>query len=156
MPYARVAMRGRISVVAVAAVMTTMLIAGVETAGACTCAFGITPQKQVKGADGAFNGRLLSVQPAEGTTEAAFRYRVGVVAKGPFRRGRVVTVWSQNSDSVCGLTQGTGEIYGLFVYRDEGGWESGACSTTSPKAMRRLARDAESSSNASSPSGGNC
>jgi hypothetical protein len=149
-------MRGRISLVTVAAVMTTMLIAGVETAGACSCAFGITPQKQLKGADGAFNGRLLSVQPAEGTTEAAFRYRVGVVAKGPFRRGRVVTVWSQNSDSICGLVQATGEIYGLFVSRDEGRWASGLCSTTSPKAMRRLARDADSASSASVQSGVAC
>jgi hypothetical protein len=141
-------MGARASVAAVATVVTVMLT-GVETAGACSCAFGITPQKQLKGADGAFNGRLLSVQPAEGTTEAAFRYRVGVVAKGPFRRGRVVTVWSQNSDSLCGLVQGTGEIYGLFVSRAEGRWASGLCSTVSPKAMRRLARDADSASSAS-------
>jgi hypothetical protein len=127
----------------------------VDTAGACSCAF-IPPEKLLKRADGAFNGRLLSVQPAGGTTEAAFRYRVGVVARGPFRRGRVVTVWSQNSDSVCGLTQGTGEIYGLFVSRDEGRWESGACSTTSPKAMHRLARDADSASSASARSGAAC
>lgn len=145
MSYARLAVRTRLSVVTLAAVLTTMLIAGVETAGACSCAFGITPQKQLKGADGAFNGRLLSVQSAEGTTEAAFRYRVGVVAKGPFRRGRVVTVWDEYSGTTCGLPQGTGEIYGLFVSRDEGRWASGLCSTASPKAMRRLARDADSS-----------
>jgi hypothetical protein len=148
-------MGARVSVAAVAAVVITMLI-GVETAGACSCAFGVTPQKQLKGADGAFNGRLLSVRTAEGSTEAAFRYRVGVVAKGPFRRGRVVTVWSQNSDSVCGLVQGTGEIYGLFVSRDEGRWASGLCSTASPRAMRRLARDADSASSASAQSGAAC
>ena len=136
-------MRLRLTVLSVAAALTAMLI-GVDSAAACSCA-PISPTKQLKGADGAFNGRLLSVRPAEGTTEAAFRYRVGVVAKGQFRRGRVVTVWSQNSDSVCGLTQGTGEMYGLFVSRDEGRWESGACSTASPNAMRRLARDADSS-----------
>jgi hypothetical protein len=134
-------------------VFITMLVAGVDTAGACSCAFGITPQKQLKDADGAFNGRLLSVQPAEGTTEAAFRYRVGVVAKGPFRRGRVVTVWDEDSGTTCGLPQGTGDLYGLFVSRDEGRWASGLCSTTSPKAMRRLARDAGSASSASAPSG---
>jgi hypothetical protein len=135
--------RVRLIVLSVAAALTVMLV-GVDSAAACSCA-PISPTKQLKGADGAFNGRLLSVQPAEGTTEAAFRYRVGVVAKGQFRRGRVVTVWSQSSDGICGLVQGTGEIYGLFVYRDEGRWASGLCSTASPKAMRRLARDADSS-----------
>ena len=144
-------MRARVSVVAVVALSTALLV-GAETAGACSCAF-ISPKKQLKRADGAFNGRLLSVDPAAGTTRAAFRYRVGVVAKGPFRRGRVVTVWSENSDSICGLIQTTGEVYGMFVSR---AWASGLCSTASPKTMRRLARDDDSASSPSAQSGAAC
>lgn len=137
-------MPARLAVITAAAVSATMLV-GVETAGACSCAF-VSPKKQLKQADGAFNGRLLSVKPAEGTTEAAFRYRVGRVVKGPFRRGRVVTVWSENGGSICGLPQGTGDLYGLFVSREEGQWTGGLCGTVSPRKMRRVGRGAASSS----------
>jgi hypothetical protein len=131
------------------------MLIGSDSASACSCV-PISPKKQLKGADGAFNGRLLSVKPAEGTTEAAFRYRVGVVAKGPFRRGRVVTVWSQNSDAVCGLIRGPGQVYGLFVSREEERWAGGLCAMTSPRAMRRLARDVDSASSTSAQSGAAC
>ncbi len=153
MPYARVAVRARLTVITVAAVLTVLLV-GVDTAGACSCAF-VTPKKQLKYADGAFIGRLLSVGSAEGSTDAAFRYRVGRVFKGQFRRGRVVTVWSQYSGTTCGLPQGTGDLYGLFVSRQEGRWTSSLCGVLSPRKMRRAARDAASSS-ASAPSGGAC
>jgi hypothetical protein len=150
MPYARVAVRARMSVIAVVAVFTAMLV-GVDNAAACSCV-PLPVKKLLKQADGGFNGRLLSVDPAEGTTEAAFRYRVGVVAKGPFRRGQVVTVWSQNSDSVCGLTQGIGDLYGLFVAREDRRWVSGACGLVSPRKMRGAA-DSAGSSSASAPGG---
>jgi hypothetical protein len=108
------------------------MLAPVETAGACSCTF-VSPKKQLKRADGAFNGRLLSVRPAEGTVEVAFSYRVGRVAKGPFRRGQLVTVWSLN---LCGLPEATHRVYGLFVHWSDGRWMSGACSTFSPKWLR--------------------
>jgi hypothetical protein len=62
MSYARVAVRSRLSVMAV--VLTGMLIS-VETAGACSCA-PVRAEKRLKHADGALNGRLLSVSVAEG------------------------------------------------------------------------------------------
>jgi hypothetical protein len=130
----------RVSVVAV--VLAIGLLVGAENASACSCV-PIPVSEQMKRADGAFNGRLLRVNPSEGTVDAAFRFRVGVVAKGPFRRGRVVTVWSLNSDAVCGLSQGLGRLYGLFVRRDEGRWISGSCATVSPKKMRRAARQGD-------------
>jgi hypothetical protein len=136
-------MRARVSVVAVATALTATLV-GAPTAGACSCAF-IPPKKLMKRADGAFNGRLLGVELSEGTSEAAFRYRVGQVFKGPFRRGRVVTVWSQDDDAACGLPQTTGVVYGLFVWREEERWASGLCAVVSPRQMRRAARDGDSS-----------
>jgi hypothetical protein len=147
-------MRARASVVAVATALTVLLV-GADTAGACSCAF-ISPKQQLKQADGAFNGRLLSVEPVEGTTEADFRYRVGVVVKGPFRRGSVVTLRSPNFDSICGLIRTTGKLYGLFVRRDDGRWTGGLCGTVSPRTMRRLADDVDSASDASPQSGGGC
>jgi hypothetical protein len=133
------------------------MLAGAESAGACSCVY-IPPKKQMKRADGAFTGRLVSVRLAEGTTEAAFRYRVGRVFKGRdrLRRRKVVTVWSQNSDGMCGLPQGTGVIYGLFVSRRGGRWTSGTCGVLPPRKMRRAARRDADSSGASAPSGGAC
>jgi hypothetical protein len=141
MSYAPVAVRSRLSVMAV--VLTGMLISA-ETAGACSC-FPFRPEKQLKHADGAFNGWLLSVRPVEGTTEADFRYRIRRVFKGPFRRGKVVMIRSQNSDAVCGLPQATGVVYGLFVSRNERRWTSGACSVLSPRKMRRAAEGPDAS-----------
>ena len=133
-------MRSRVSVIAL--VVLIGVLVSVDDVSACSCAL-VPVSKHMKAADGAFNGRLLSVEPADGTREAAFRYRVGVVAKGPFRRGRVVTVWSQSSDATCGLERGIGDLYGLFVSRDQGRWRSGLCSTVSPRKMRRAARGAQ-------------
>jgi hypothetical protein len=113
-----------------------VLLVGADGASACSCV-PIKFEKALERSDGAFNGRLLSVRPVEGTVDAKFRYRVGHVAKGPFRRGQVVAVWSSNSDSICGLSQGVGKLYGLFVYRNGERWTSGSCAMVSPKRMRR-------------------
>jgi hypothetical protein len=149
-------MRAHLTVVTLAAVLTAMLVA-VDTAGACSCAFGVTPKKQLKNADGAFIGRLLSVRSAEGSTDAAFRYRVGQVFKGHrrLRRGKVVTVWDRYSGTDCALPDSTGDLYGLFLSRQEGRWTASLCGVVSPTEMRRAAQGA-GSSNASAPSGGAC
>jgi hypothetical protein len=109
--------RARHTVLALGAVLIATL-AGAESAGACSCAY-LPPKELKKRADGAFNGRLLSVRLVEGTSEAAFRYRVGQVFKGRgrLRRGKVVTVWSQDDEAACGLPQRTGIVYGLFLSR---------------------------------------
>jgi hypothetical protein len=150
-------MSARLTVIALVAVLTAMLVE-VDSAGACTCAFGLTPKKQLKAADGAFTGRLLSVRPGHDTSEAALRYRVGRVFKGNRRlhRGKVVTVWDEYSGTTCELPRGVGEVYGLFVSRDEGRWTASLCGVVSPRAMRRAARGAARSSGASTSSGGTC
>jgi hypothetical protein len=132
---------GRFALVLAALVV---VLVGADSASACSCV-PIEIEQALKRSDGAFNGRLLSVRPVEGTVDAKFRYRVGHVAKGPFRRGQVVTVWSANSDAVCGLTQGVGKLYGLFVQRAGERWTSGACAMVSPKRLRRATRDAAAS-----------
>ncbi len=124
-------------VLGVAAVVAALL-AGAESARACSCV-PMSVKAHLEHSDGAFNGRLLSVRPVEGSVQTRFRYRVGVVLEGPFRRGQVVTVWSLNSDAACGLGQGVGTVYGLFVTRDGERWRSGACSTVAPKRIRRAA-----------------
>jgi hypothetical protein len=121
-----------------------VLIVGVESASACTCV-PIDVERTLKRSDGAFNGRLLSVRQPEGTVDRRFRYRVGHVAKGPFRRGQVVTVWSLNSEAICGLPGGVGRVYGLFVRRADERWTSSLCLTISPKRMRRATPDAAAS-----------
>ena len=136
------------SVVAIAAVLAAMLI-GVETAAACSCQ-PVPAKKQLRRADGAFNGRLLSVRPVEGTVEVIFRYRVRRAFKGPFRRGDVVAVRTQN---ICEMPRGIGDVYGLFVFRRKGGWVSGACGVLSPRAMRRAAETGSSASPSSGAGG---
>jgi hypothetical protein len=130
------------------------LLVGAESAAACTCV-PVQFERQLKRADGAFNGRLLSITPVEGTSDARYRYRVGVVVKGSFRRGQVVTVWSLYGDAMCGLMTGVGEVYGLFVDRKEERWTSSLCATISAKRMRRAA-DAEGASSGSAPTKAPC
>jgi hypothetical protein len=120
------------------AAVAVVLLAGAESARACSCA-PLSVKAHLEHADGAFNGRLLSVRPVERSVQTRFRYRVGVVLEGPLRRGQVVTVWSVNSEAACGLSQGVGRVYGLFVTRQGGRWRSGLCSTVAPSRIRRAA-----------------
>jgi hypothetical protein len=131
-------------VVAATAVVAT-LVAGVDTAAACSCV-AEPPRVKLAAADGAFNGRLLDVTPS-GEFEAVYRYRIGQVFKGRKRlhRGKVVKVRSGSNDGVCGLPQGTGKVYGLFVSREDGHWAGNSCNVVSPGQLRRAARKASSS-----------
>ena len=134
-------MASRCAIVVAALVV---LLVGADSASACTCV-PIDVDQALKRSDGAFNGRLLSVHQPEGTVDRKFRYRIGHVAKGPFRRGQVVTVWSLSSEAICGLPGDAGRVYGLFVRRDGERWTSSLCLTISPKRLRRATPDASAS-----------
>jgi hypothetical protein len=129
--------RRRVSVIAVLAV--SGMLVGVEGANACSC-LPPPPKKQLRMSDGAFNARLLSVQPVGDSMWADFRYRVRLAVKGPLRRGSIVTVRSLRYDTLCGLPHGKGRVYGLFAFRRRGRWHSSFCAIVPPKTMRRLAR----------------
>jgi hypothetical protein len=129
---------------AIVVAVLVVLLAGADSARACTCV-PIDVDRALKRSDGAFNGRLLSVRHPAGTVDTKFRYRIGHVAKGPFRRGQVVTVWSLNSEAICGLPGDVGRLYGLFVRRDGERWTSSLCLTISPKRLRRATPDAGAS-----------
>jgi hypothetical protein len=127
---------GRLAALAGAA---ALVLATAPAAAACSC----VPQKpkaQLKRADAAFNGRLVSVEDV-GPFKAVFRYRVGQVFKGRGRlhRGEVVGVRSASNEGACGLPRETGVLYGLFVDRSGGRWHGNLCNLTSPARLRRAA-----------------
>ena len=131
------------------------LSVGVELAAACSCARdipyapGFTPpadararsaHEQMRSADAAFVGRLMSVRPSRTLGEANFRYRIRAVYKGKrrLRRGQIVTVRSARQAPTCGLPDEVGRRYGLLLYRRKGSprWRSGRCSLMSARDMR--------------------
>ena len=131
------------------------LSVGVELAAACSCARdipyapGFTPpadararsaHEQMRSADAAFVGTLVSVRPRSTLGEANFRYRIRAVYKGKrrLRRGQIVTVRSARLTPTCGLPDEVGRSYGLLLYRRKGRprWRSGLCSLMSARDMR--------------------
>jgi hypothetical protein len=126
-----------------------------SSALACSCV-PPRPAEQLEAADGAFVGRLVDVRDVGSGLRADFVYRVGRVYKrGPgLRRGRRVKVRSIRSDATCGLPQGRGRLYGLFVRRAAGRWHGSACQVVTPEQMRRGAEGA--TSRAASPGSAAC
>ena len=129
--------------VGAASLVIALLVA--EGAQACSCV-PPRPRQQLKQADGAFVGRLLAVRvvdpPAEGEPissgdPADYIYRVGRVAKGGpgLRRGRRVRVRSVRSSATCGLPRARHRLYGLFLTRRDGRWNSNLCSVVAPDDM---------------------
>jgi hypothetical protein len=127
-----------------AAALVIALVAA-ESSQACSCV-PPRPRQQLKQADGAFVGRLLAVRvvdpPAEGEPISSgdptdYVYRVGRVAKGGpgLRRGRRVRVRSVRSSATCGLPRARHRLYGLFLTRRDGRWNSNLCSVVAPADM---------------------
>lgn len=122
------------------------LLLAAEPALACSCA--ATPAKeQLRRADGAVVAKLIAVEPIDDGDEvessgdrADFVYRIRRRVKGGprLRKGRRLVVRSVRSTATCGLPDGVGERYGLFLDRTEARWTSGLCQTIEPADMRRL------------------
>jgi hypothetical protein len=130
--------RGRLLVIVALAVV----LVGADSADACVCAFGVTPQQRLEAADGALTGRLLGVRAAVDARGAALRYRVGRVFKARSRlhRGQVVTVWDKASGTDYAMPTHTGVVYGLLLTRRHARWTSSLCDVLSPRTLRRAAR----------------
>ena len=116
------------------------VLAGAETAQACSCAF-VPAGRLLAESDGAVIARHLDVRPTgdSPSAEVEFVYRVGRVYNGGpgLRRGRRIAVRTANSDAICGLSRSIGGLTGLFLQRVDGHWASGSCLQISARRMRR-------------------
>ena len=146
---------------AIASALAALAIALVaaESAQACSCA-PIDARAALRDADGAFVGRLLAVRavdpPAAGEPTSSadptdYIYRVGGVYNGGpgLHRGRRVKVRSVRDSASCGLPRARGRLYGLFLTRRNGRWNSNPCSVVSRAEMRAAAKPASRSRPAS-------
>jgi hypothetical protein len=138
--------------VGAAALAITLVVA--ESSQACSCV-PPRPRQQLKQADGAFVGRLLAVR---GGDPADYVYRVGRVSKGGpgLRRGRRVKVRSPSYSASCGLPDARGRLYGLFLTRRDGRWNSNLCSVVAPADMPDAGASRSRRSRAGSPGSGAC
>lgn len=135
--------RGRFAIAAVAGVSLGLIFAG--SALACTCA-NRDPAKALAKSDAAVIGRLLKVEPTgvefSGAEEARFEYRILRVYRGKkFRAGKTLILQSWLSGAACGLPQGVGRHYGLFLWWGGAEWRSSSCSVISPPDMRSAAQE---------------
>jgi len=150
--------------VGAAALVIALVVA--ESSQACSCV-PPRPRQQLKQADGAFVGRLLAVRvvdpPAEGEPISSgdpvdYVYRVGRVAKGGpgLRRGRKVRVRSVRDCATCGLPRARHRLYGLFLTRRDGRWNSNLCSVVAPADMPDAGASRSRRTPAGSPGSGAC
>lgn len=118
-----------------------MVFAG--SAFACSCA-AVEPSEALGESDGAAVVRLLGVEPLgaspSGASQGRFEYRILRVYRGAtLRRGATLTLRSSLSGASCGLPQGTGRRYGLFLARYRGRWSSSLCGVIAPARLRAAA-----------------
>jgi hypothetical protein len=152
--------------IAVATVALAVSLVVAEAAQACSCV-PPRPRQQLKQADGAFVGRLLAVRvvdpPAEGEPISSgdptdYVYRVGRVSKGGpgLRRGRKVRVRSVRDSATCGLPRVRHRLYGLFLTRSDGRWNSNLCSVVAPADMPKAGASRSRRTPAGSPGSAAC
>lgn len=133
--------RGRLSIATVAFVLLGMVFAG--SALACSCARS-EPAQMLAKSDGAIVGRLIGVEDLGpgplGPPEGRFSYRILHVYRGALRQGAILTLRSSLSGAACGLPQGSGRHYGLYLQRHQGRWRSSLCSVIAPEQLRAAAQ----------------
>jgi hypothetical protein len=129
---------GRVAIAAVAVALLDLIFAG--GALACSCA-PATPSESLAESDAAVVGRLLTVEP-RGAARAEYRYRVLHVYRGrdAIERGSTLKVLSPRSSAACGLPDGIGRHFGLFLRGERGRWTSGLCGVISPRRLWAAAR----------------
>lgn len=123
----------RLALVAGLAAALLALLAGVESAHACTCGPSGSPAEALERADAVFAGKVTSIT-FKGTSPyrlssadpVEVEFRVSRVWKGPRRETR--TVETENSGISCGYQFKKGQTY--IVYATDG--YTGMCSRTAP------------------------
>lgn len=128
----------RRAIVVLAVVCGGWLAAAAPALG-CSCV-AIAPETRFDESDAAVIARLVEVVPRSQQV-AIFRYRVTAVFKGKRRieEGQPLSLRSANNSAACGLPQGEGRRYGLFLRRAGGRWNATLCDVTSPRTMREVA-----------------
>ena len=121
------------------AVASVAGLVGAAAANACSCA-AIAPETRFQLSDAAVIARLVEVVP-RGEQVVVLRYRVREVFKGRRRIevGRLLSLRSARSSAACGLPQGEGRRYGLFLSREDRHWSATLCDVTTPRGMREAA-----------------
>jgi hypothetical protein len=139
--------RSRILVVAAIAAAGATL-GGAADAVACSCVY--PGPESVRASDAAVVAKLIDVKVTgdptpgySGDEDADFRYRVKRVYKGRHRleRGEELAVRSNLSSAACGLPAQEDRNYGLLLYRRAQRWQANLCTVTTPRHLRKLARD---------------
>lgn len=106
-------------------------------AQACSCFRG-DPRTQLERADGAFVGRLTSVDPAPPSAmSTTYHFKVDDVVKGAI--GDTVDVESSTSGASCGYEVERGQEMGFFLERDGSVWRGGLCGQIDPDELRKAA-----------------
>jgi hypothetical protein len=134
---------GRVAIAAIVFVLLGLVLAG--SAVACSCAYK-DPSEALAASDAAVVARLLRVEGTgvefHGVPEARFKYRILHVYRGGpgLRRGATLALVSYLSGAACGLPEGIGRHYGLFLYRHKRRWSSSSCGVVSPADLRAAAQ----------------
>lgn len=132
----RMRLASRIVSVTVLSLLLALTLPAGE-ARACSCVPS-SPSGLLADADAAFVGRLLEAgEPTpdrEGIInmgqEVTYRFEVKTVVAGELPGE--VEVLSPTSGAACGFELEPGETAGVVLYREDGAWSSGLCSTTEP------------------------
>lgn len=129
---------GRVAIAAVAAVLLGLVFAG--SALACSCAPG-TPAESLAASDAAISARLLAVEP-RGPMRAEYRYEVRHVYRGrdEIEPRSSISILSARGSAACGLPDGVGRTFGLFLLSGPHGWSSGLCGVIAPRRLWAAAR----------------
>ena len=130
-------------------------------AQACSCA-EIHPRAATRQADAAIVGSVVGVVPQD-RYSAEYRVRVHRVYKGSgLRVGTTLSVQSGPNGKACGLPSPSGDRYGMFLGRRDGGWRGSLCGLVAAKELaaalsgpqRNRDLDASSSSSAGTDGSG--
>lgn len=137
-------------VVRVVCLVGALLLVPIESAKACSCAFG-DPRDSFEQAEGAFVGTFLESHLAEppdldggfsSGDDTIYSFQLDEEYKGELGDpGDVVEVHSAFDGASCGLEVQQGEQYGLFleIRQEDAVWTSSLCSQVTPKTMREAA-----------------
>jgi hypothetical protein len=123
---------------AIGGLVAFVLLVAPTSARACSCA-AIDNETRFRLRDGAIIGKLLKV--VRHGRAADFRYRIkeAFKARRRFQVGELLTIRAASDGAACGLPQGVGRNYGLFLRRADGRWLASLCDVTSPRTMREAA-----------------
>ena len=122
---------------AVTLILVAATAAGVDQAGACSCA-GLDPRDRLAEGEPAVVGEVVSRRAVEGRPfDSVYEYTVRVEADFNSALGPEVVITSGTSSGACGFTWEVGQRVGAFLYREAGAWSTNLCSLVEPAELER-------------------